>query len=110
PLGCATMPESGCRPPFAAGKASILIVDHAVDAKDRVKWHWARGTATSHLDYGPPFDTAYALCLYDANGLALDLSIPAGAGWESRSNGVKYRSKSGAPDGVTHLQLKSGGD
>jgi hypothetical protein len=97
--------------PFVGGKASILLLDRAPDEKDSLKWQWLHGTATSYSDYGAPLSaTDYALCLYDANGLALDAIVPAGSAWQAGLHGLKYRSKSGTPDGVTQIQLKIGAD
>jgi Concanavalin A-like lectin/glucanases superfamily len=111
PLGCGTVPDAGCRLPFVAGKASLLIVDKTADARDGLKWRWLRGSAASELDFGTPLSTTHcALCVYDANGLVLDANVPMGSAWQTRRHGFKYKSKSGAPDGVTQVQLKAGAD
>ncbi len=111
PFGCDTAPADDCRVPFLAGKASILLLDKTGDDRDSLKWKWLRGTATSPFDFGTPLSTTdYALCIYDANGLALDALVPAGSGWQAGLTGFKYKSRSGTPAGVTQVLLRTGAD
>lgn len=111
PFGCEALPADGCRLPFVGGKSSILMLDKDGDAGDSLKWKWLRGSATSYFDFGTPLSsTEYALCLYDAKGLVLDALVPTGGAWQSGLHGFKYKSRTGAPEGVTQIQLKLGGD
>lgn len=111
PFGCDLAPADGCRLPFVGGKASILLVDKTGSDGDSLRWKWLRGTATSYPDYGTPLSTTeYALCLYDTNGLVLDAIVPAGSAWQGGLTGFKYKNRSGTPDGVTQIQLKTGTD
>ena len=63
----------------------------------------------------PTDTTDYTLCLYDADGAVLQLSVPAGGTcntrpcWTSTPSGYKYKNKELTPDGISKLQLKSGG-
>ena len=76
-----------------------------------MKWKWLAGTATSYADFGSPLGTTdYAFCLYDANGLALAAIVPANEAWKGGPTGFKYKSKTGTHDGVTQIQLRTGGD
>lgn len=111
PFGCDAGPADGCRLPFVAGKASLLLLDKPGDERDSLRWKWVRGSATSYFDLGTPLSTTdYALCLYDANGLVLDATAPAGGAWQGGLHGFKYKSKSGFPDGVTQIQIRTGAD
>ena len=70
----------------------------------------ARPMPTQWRDSPPLSTTDYALGIYDANGLVLDAIVPAGSGWEAGLSGFKYKSRSGTPDGVTQILLRTGAD
>jgi hypothetical protein len=101
--------------PFVPGKSSLQLLKRG-GVKDILKWKWLRGVRTTLAEYGnPTIATNYQLCLYDASGLRVEATIPAGgtcgtkACW--RQNGVKgfkYKDAELAPDGAQQLSLKEG--
>jgi hypothetical protein len=88
------------------------MTNKSPDAKDKLAFLWQRGAATTAADLGAlPASPDYTLCLFDQSGgrLLLDATIPAGTGWKKRGKkGFAYRSRTGAPDGVTAVVLQSG--
>jgi cysteine-rich repeat protein len=112
--GCIARARTDCRRPARARGASLQLTNKSPDAKDKLELLWQRGAATTPADFGGlPASPDYTLCLFDQSGgaerLALDAVIPAGSGWKRRgAKGFRYRSRSGAPDGVTSVVLQSG--
>ena len=81
--------------------------------KSSLKWRWAKGQDTMLDDFGDPVQAdGYALCVFDLNGPSalLNAAVPFGTSWRPRRNGFAYREKSGAPQGVTAVELRAGGD
>jgi 6-phosphogluconolactonase (cycloisomerase 2 family) len=66
---CDTSPLVGCRQPTESGKAVLRLLRIAGDdTKDRLRWKWPTGAATTLGDFGDPLTTTdYALCIYDAS-------------------------------------------
>ncbi len=114
-LGCTPTPLAGCRLPFVPGASSLQLLRRG-GVKDMLKWKWLRGTRTTLAEYGDPTTTTnYQLCLYDASGLQVEISYPAGGTCGSkacwRQNGVKgfkYKDSELTPDGGLQLALKEG--
>jgi hypothetical protein len=91
------------------------------DDRDRIVWKWRRGEETPIAAFGSPVtSTAYAFCIYDESGVEPHVlfraSVPPGGQCGSKpcwhatgGTGFKYRDGVGASDGVTKLQLYSGG-
>ena len=65
---CAAVPRTNCR---TALKSRVLLSDNnGNDAKDKLRWKWGGGDATTLADLGVPTGTTtYALCIYAANDL-----------------------------------------
>jgi hypothetical protein len=103
---CALIPVSVCH---ARGRPGLrLRADGGTLA-----WQWKQGP-TEQSEFGIPMTTTdYALCLYDErNGVPTVVGqavIPAGAGWKAAAKGFRYRSASGARDGVRRLVLAATG-
>jgi hypothetical protein len=111
---CAPTPLP-CRTPAAAGKAVVELRDAAVDARDALRWTWAKGGATTKADFGDPLAADdYALCLYDAGALVLAAAAPAGGRcptrpcWKVRTHGFDYGNRRRTPDGLASLRLRAG--
>lgn len=115
PPACPPVPTA-CREPTAPRSARILLRDDAMNsANDRLLWRWRRGAETLVDAFGDPTTTtAYALCVYDGGGLALDAAVPAGGTcngrpcWARTSAGFVYRDRTGARDGIQRLVLRAG--
>jgi hypothetical protein len=89
-------------------------VNRPRDRGDRLSLALRKEDATTTADFGtPPTSPDYTLCLFDrANGadrLVLMSEAPAGGSWKATGKrGFRYRSKSGAPDGLARVVLRSG--
>jgi cysteine-rich repeat protein len=106
----AEAPAPSC---LAAPKGSLQVDA----ARGRLSWKWQAGAETSVAALGDPRvgGTTYALCLYGFTGgtaaLAGEAVLPAGdESWDAKSDGFKYRSRSGAPGGVRSLKIRAGED
>jgi hypothetical protein len=113
--GCAVAPRSDCRRPGSRG-GKLQVADRSTDSRDVVVFRWAKGAATTADEFGTPTDgTEYVFCLYDAGGLRLAITAPAGgtcAGkpcWKHTKTGFRYKDKDLTPDGVRAVGLKAGG-
>jgi hypothetical protein len=122
--GCLVGPRDDCKP--SLGKDKISLKDSPVDAKDKIKWTWGRGEATTAGELGSPVTTDdYTLCVYDRplfqRRLFLDATAPAdgscvngGSCWSARgtppgSKGFIYKdSKILLPDGLKRVKLQPG--
>ncbi|MEW6271394.1 MAG: hypothetical protein AB1689_19100, partial [Thermodesulfobacteriota bacterium] len=107
---------------FAAGRTSLVVQDHASDARDRLVWRWTRGDAVPLAALGDPLGgaTSYALCVYETSAGMTALARPPieipGGGvcrgkpcWKALGGvGVKYADRDRTPDGVESLVLRSG--
>lgn len=118
PLECSTVPSVDCRQPFIPGKASLMLKPGSTPAKSLLKWKWLNGVRTTVPEYGTPITTTdYRLCLYDASGLRLEATAPAGGTcgnkpcWSALgSSGYRYKDKQLTPEGVQQIKLKQGAD
>ncbi len=118
---CGVAPAAtGC---LQAGTAAstVQIVDNATDTKDRVKWSWTKGEATTTEDFGDPVNSgpSYALCVYDGSGATQPiLALPVAGGevcgskscWKQTRTGYKYSNRQGNAAGVTQVTLKAAAD
>jgi hypothetical protein len=114
-LECPPAPLAGCRGPVAPGKSLLLLKRHVPDTGDSLSWKWAKGDTTPLADFGDPSGSdAYRLCIYDATGVRVGATAPAGAScgtlpcWDLNASGFKYKDKAGTPDGIVQVQLKAG--
>ncbi len=111
-VGDAT-PLSGCRTGTQAEKGLLLLKDKASNKGDKLVWKLLRGEASTAADFGDPLNsTDYLMCVYDQTGatdtVIMSLEIPAGALWQSKNFGFKYRDKQRTNDGVKVVVLKEG--
>ena len=112
------VPLPGCRDSFIHGKSQVQLTDKSPDSKDKLKWKWLGGAATTTADFGNPATTTdYQLCIYDSGGLVLKARAPhagvcaARACWKAAgSTGFKYKDKDLTPDGIAQISLKAGVD
>lgn len=114
---CDPTPDAAAACNVSAPKGSLGIGDSATnDAKDKLGWKWAKGTAVT-ADFGDPAigDTNYALCVYDDVALATSMMVRHGETcgtkpcWQPiKASGFKYANKTGNQDGVVGLTLKEG--
>src|SRR5205085_699240 len=82
-LGCAYFPLTGCRQSTHPHRSKINIRDEEQIGKLRFQWRWSNGEATTEADFGDPLTdapvgTSYTLCAYDAGGLLVQATAPAG--------------------------------
>jgi probable HAF family extracellular repeat protein len=108
-LACGTTPTSGCQPPPSA-KAKLDL------KPDKLAWKWISSTGVAYEQYGfPEASTTYLVCGYDASGLQIAATVPAGGTCGTRPcwkplgvAGHRYRNSLGEPDGITSISLKAG--
>ncbi len=122
---CGPAPEPGLSCKLAqggvgVGKSSIQIVDKTSDVKDRIKWKWNKGETVIAADFKAPDvgTNGYRVCIYDAGGKLLEMSLPAGGSvelcdgkpcWKATgTKGFKYKNKGGSPHGITQAKFKEG--
>jgi cysteine-rich repeat protein len=106
---CDAVPRTNCR---TALKSKVLLIDNnGNDAKDKLKWKWGRGEATTLEELGVPTATTnYALCIYAAGSLIEEPEIAADPLlWRpAGSRGYKYKDRDAASDGIQKVRLGSG--
>lgn len=110
---CPPAPLPACR---SADLSTLSIGRNADPARDRLRWTWSKGPATSADDFGvPTTSTAYALCAWGPNGLVLDLAVAPGGTCNGRpcwapkgSAGYQFKDPAGAAAGVRALRLAGG--
>jgi cysteine-rich repeat protein len=102
-------PQSGC---LTAQRSVLRLKNVTDDTKDRLRWRWNRGQATTLADFGTPTGTtSYTLCIYSGTSSALAYSVPGGANWSAiNTKGFRYKDKSAANDGIRRIVLRSGAD
>lgn len=110
--GCrhAAAPRASCR---AAAVAKIRIRDRTPDAGDQMQWRWRTDDAAPTDTFGAPTaGTSYGLCVFDraagTTSVAASLVVPAGARWQARASGWKYRDPAAAADGIRTVLLAAG--
>lgn len=97
-----------------AGKAQFALKISTDEDRDRLKWEWGNGPAVEQANLGAPDTaTAYTLCIYDStantDSLVGKLEIDPNAGWLSKDpRGWSYEDTTGAFDGITRAQLRTG--
>lgn len=115
---CPPVPASACRMaiPGARGAAQLAMKNAPTSTGDTITWKWKKGAATPFSDLGDPRSSNdWSLCVYGPGGLVFEAEAPAGGVcgtvpcWKPVQNvGFTYKSKDGAPDGLTTLVIKSG--
>jgi hypothetical protein len=119
---CSPAPLAGCREQTT--RSGVLrFNEKANPAQSRLTWVWARGEATSHAEFGDPFDTSsYVFCLYDGSGAPeplMTLVAPRGnfcgrvECWRQLGGAqgtIQWVADGGNFYGLTQIRLKPGGD
>jgi cysteine-rich repeat protein len=106
--------RTGCR---QALKSKLNYKSNANDAKDKLKWKWGKGAATTQTEFGNPTASAdYELCIFrETNGdptLLIGAQVPASASaWKALgSKGYKYIDLAATAGGVKNVLLKGGAE
>ncbi|MBI3784502.1 MAG: IPT/TIG domain-containing protein [Deltaproteobacteria bacterium] len=107
-------PWPACTPPDVAAGAS-LIMRTRTSGGNEAQFQWGEGPVVSLADFGNPSGSdLLQLCVYDQTGpdtyvLALtgSPSLSGGGAWTAGPAGWRFRSKTGAPDGITGVTLKA---
>jgi hypothetical protein len=113
-------PATTCQGPFKPTSGSVRLRQPRM-REERIGWRWLKGSATDKSAFGDPLNlTGYSLCVYDQaagiDALVLEKQIPPGgmcgtrACWSKTSRGFRYANRSGAPSGISGLDLHSGVD
>ncbi len=106
-------PHTGCKQPL--GSTRLQVEDSTDPAARSLRWKWPKGEASASDEIVTGLGvTSYGLCMYDPNGLLARIDAPAGpicgngvtGGCWKRSAATQYRSKDGAPNGMTKLTVK----
>ena len=105
-------PSGGCATPTVAGGASIRLRTRR--GRNRAQFKWGKGPTVQLADFGDPGSELTRLCIYRQPGHQYFLiagaspSGPPGEVWTQTSTGWKFKSRTGAPDGVTGVRLEAG--
>ena len=100
-------PALVCDQPAVAGAAQLKIKSSADPGKDRLIFKWSKGTPAYPADVYEP-----RLCVYDRSGGTPSIAYQGSPGdgtWTFRgssSYSLKFKSKTGLPEGVTAVNLK----
>lgn len=120
-LGCANEAEPSPLTCLTAPKAKLALIRNTLnESKDKVMFSWSKGNSP-FADFGDPLTTTeYSLCIYDADGAVLGMTVPpAGTckdkpcwklvGKQPAPKGVSYKdgTKPALNDGVTKLKTKA---
>lgn len=108
-------PSPTCTTPARAGGATLLL-QALVPGHNRGQFKWGKGPVVPLAEFGDPVGGERTrLCVYDQsapNTYVLALrgapSVNGGGVWTLSATGWKFRSTTGAPDGITGVTLKSG--
>jgi cysteine-rich repeat protein len=117
--GCQPSPRPLCRKSQKPEKSVLQIIDSATPGKDRIKWKLAAGAATTTADLGSPTTSSdVTFCVFDESSgtpaLAFRAAAPAASTcgtkpcWKATSTSIRWASKTGAPDGLTKVVVKTG--
>ncbi len=122
PAACAPTPLPGCKRTIGHSKGALGLVDVRGHGRDRLRWVW-RGEGTTLEEVGDPLTAdSLALCLYDQSRglpetLTFSAAAPAGGTCGKRAcwrrfgdKMLRYRDRSGTPDGLTEILLHAGHD
>jgi len=122
---CANVALSDCKVARVPGRSPVRLVDAVGNDRDAIAWKLNGAESSDLADFGTPTTTDGAvLCLYEgeaADALIFEGRAPAdgdcsdGACWRTigaaaSGKGFRYSSRTGSPDGVRKLNLKTGVD
>jgi len=105
-------PAMACTPPDLAAGASLLVRATS-SGRSQVEFQWAKGPVVMLGDFGDPTSgEVLQLCIYGQTGpgayaLAFSGSPSAsdGGAWTGTATRWKFKSATGAPDGITNAKL-----
>ena len=105
-------PSPTCTPPDVAMGASLLMRT-LTSGRNEAQFRWGKGPVVPLAAFGDPTGgELLQLCIYDQTGpntYALALtgspSVSGGGAWTERPTGWTFRSRTGAPDGITGVTL-----
>lgn len=112
PSDCQLPDEASCK---STGRSSFLLTDSLLDSRDKLRWNWKKGAATTIETFGDPDQTtAFHLCIETRSpsptALASSIAIPAGSPpWSGGRKDWRLTSES-LPEfsGITGIRLKPG--
>ena len=105
-------PSGGCAAPIVPKGASIVLRTGR-SGHNRARFTWGNGPAVPLADFGDPGSELTRLCIYRQPGhewvsvAGASPSVSEGGVWTQTSMGWKFRSRTGAPDGVTGVTLEA---
>jgi lysophospholipase L1-like esterase len=106
-------PSPTCATPMVPGGASLLL-QTIVPGKNRAQFKWGKGPAAPLAAFGTP-EGGERVCVYEQTGpntYAVALrggpSVGRGSTWTGKPAGWTFKSKTGAPDGITEVIVRSG--
>jgi hypothetical protein len=105
-------PSGGCATPTVPGGASIVL--QRQNGHNRMHFKWGKGPTVQLADFGNPGSEVTRLCIYEQPGYfyvldaAASPSVSGAGAWTQTSTGWKFKSRTGAPDGITGVTLKAG--
>jgi Trypsin len=105
-------PLTSCHRPTGRARSRLVVENPSNDRRDTMHWTTTRlPIATTELG-DPRTETDYEICVFDtedgAPQVALDMRIPAGAGWKKTRRGLTFRDKSASNGGIRALRLTAG--
>ena len=111
PDSCAPSPLT-CR---TALGSTLVIRDKSNDDRDRLRWKWRKGEATTQADFADPTaSAAYSFCVYAGavpSLVAEAILPPDAATWAPLGDrGYRYKDPNAAVAGMEKLVLKEGSE
>jgi cysteine-rich repeat protein len=112
--GCVGRPRPDCRRPTRRGAARLELTNKPRAGRDRLRFEWLRGAATTLDEFGTPTSAGNdpTLCVYDGAGgvdrMVFQAAAVGGSGWRTRKGRFHYRSRGGLPGGITKAELRPG--
>lgn len=107
------VPSGGCATPTVPGGASIVLQTR--HGHNRAHFKWGKGPTVQLADFGNPGSEPTRLCIYEQPFghyyllvAGASPSVSGGGAWSQTSTGWKFKSRTGAPDGITGVTLKAG--
>lgn len=80
-----------------------------------MRFKWGKGPVVPLADFGDPTNEVLQLCVYDqtvpspyALVFSGSPSVSGGGAWTASTTGWKFKSTTGAPDGITGVTLTAG--
>jgi cysteine-rich repeat protein len=96
---CKETPEPDCRPSTSSTSSQLQLNDGPMASRDRIRWMWKRGEATSFAELGDPDRNAMALCIFDGDELiyrydpATDAACETPPCWKEGAGKIQFNSQ-----------------